>query len=502
MRLAALALAAALAAIPAARAADPPAELRTLFDEGRKWFAKAGDTDLAMGERNAARQEAWKSLWPAREILDRFGEENPGDAARVEREFGEIRMMVHWLRKESPVGLLERTGVGPKKGDDADGEGEVKGRPTGWGPKPPDGGTPPPPKPEPGTPAGSAPAPPATPAGPTPEGLAAEAEAYEKSHPFDLPGIQVRWMRVLEAAEGPGSAAVQRAAERVGDLETRLKDAYRVLRDEDPDSLEGIETERMKRMAFSLGRDLLSPDASLRERAARLLGILGRVEAVPDLRRGLDREKEEAPGREMVEALVRIGGAKAAAALGELREKPFLTHAGLDGLVRLSKRNPVDRRLAARQIARYAPVKDPAVFDRVMQTLRGIGGYDTAIGLAAALDDPLPLDRILAVVDALTETKEPAVAKVLARYLRHARLPAEQQIRSRAEQSIRRLAKPDMAGEEAIPYLFEGLRHPETRVGTTVLLQELTGQAFTVKTWGKWKEWWLSRHPGWKEKRK
>ena len=134
----------------AAGAGDAPdQDLAALFAEGKKWFEESGDTDLPPAERNAARVKAWKSLWPAREILDRRGEEDPAAAERLEREFGEVRMMVHWLKKESPLGLLESSGVGPKRDEEAS-----SGWKNDWGPRPEEPGpaAPSPPSPGPGPP--------------------------------------------------------------------------------------------------------------------------------------------------------------------------------------------------------------------------------------------------------------------------------------------------------------------------------------------------------------
>ena len=126
-----LLVAALAAALPAAaaRAADLPPELPAMEQEGEKWFNTAGDTDLSQNERNEARKKAWTNLYPALEILNRYWDDRPDDQARVEDRIMKVGQMVFWLRKESPLGLLESTGVGPKP------SGNVKRN--DWGDKPP-----------------------------------------------------------------------------------------------------------------------------------------------------------------------------------------------------------------------------------------------------------------------------------------------------------------------------------------------------------------------------
>jgi len=65
--------------------------------------------------------------------------------------------------------------------------------------------------------------------------------------------------------------------------------------------------------------------------------------------------------------------------------------------------------------------------------------------------------------------------------------------------AVRKMAKPENLGEKVIPHLFVGVRNKYTRHYTTELLNELTGQPFTVKQSSHWANWWKKTHPGWKE---
>ena len=56
-------------------------------------------------------------------------------------------------------------------------------------------------------------------------------------------------------------------------------------------------------------------------------------------------------------------------------------------------------------------------------------------------------------------------------------------------------------GEPAVPYLFAGLRDPETKAHTALLLREMTGQMFSMSRPGDWVNWWKQTHPDWKEEK-
>jgi hypothetical protein len=313
-----------------------------------------------------------------------------------------------------------------------------------------------------------------------------------------VPGIQERYQRVVEAFPDLSREEVRKAVEKAGALEARLKDGYRILRDEDPDALQGIDSVRVKGMVWAVGRDLGSSDPALRERAARTLGLLSHPEGVSLLRGALRKEAEGAVADAMADALLRIGGSKGATALADFHADPRHDGRCLEALVRLAGRNPVDRRIAAVQMGRYAGARDEGCFRRMVEVLRGMG-YDGAIGLASSLDNNSTHARIVHVIGVLADTKLPRVARVVSRYFQASRVPADGQVREAALQAVRKLAKPANAGEAVVPQLFHALRFEATRWQTTELLRELTGQEFTVKQWGRWSAWWKSRHPDWKE---
>jgi hypothetical protein len=442
-----------------------PKEMDALFAEGKRWFQEAGNTDLGTAERNAARVKAWKALWPAKEALDAYEEENPGGMEEANRKYGEIRSMIYWLRKESPIGLLEGSGVGPAKAD----------------PEPA------PPKEEPKAEPKAAP--------PSPlEALFAAAESYEKRHPFDVPGAHARWLKVVAACDDPSNEIARKAAVRAADLETRLKDAYKLLRDDDPEALQGIDNVRIKGMAIAVARDLLSRDPAVREKAGKTLGALGHGEAIYYLKRALPKEEVDGPADAMVQALERIGGPKGCEALADLNDDSRHAGRAFDALLRISGRNSVDRRTAARQMGRYIGARDDEQFDRMMKAFKGMGDVGL-VGLAASLGNNTTYARLLKVIDLLSNSKEPSVAALFVRYFQEGRGPRDAEVRAAAMNAVRKMAKPENCGEDVIPHLFGGLRVVASRAYTTALLQELTGKDFSVDKWGYWSDWWKSTHP-------
>ena len=491
-----LALAAALpiAPIPALAGGLPP-EIGKMEAEGKKWFDTASNTDLSQGDRNDARKKAWVQLWPAKEALDRYWDANPSEQAGLEHRCLEVGKMVFWLRKESPVGLLESTGVGPKP--------EPAKRPSGWGEKPPpekpgDAPAPPaPPSPGGGPAPGPAPAPsPApgpAPAGPSLEDAYKEADTFARKHRADLPGIAERFQAIMSAYPDKTAHPLWlEAAKRASEASRALKDFYRVSRNDDPDSLKNVDTVEVKAMALALGREVASRDPEVRRRAASLLALLGSAEGVYPMVEAARKEKDAATLSALLDAVVQIGGRKAAENLGKLRDDALGMKA-VDCLGRMCGKNKVDLRLAVKELGRCALAKDEGVARAAVDLLVGLGS-DGAIGLVDALDSESTEVR-LKIIPALGATKSPRVARPLARFLRKGDNPPMERCRDAAKEVIRGL------GEEAVPYLFAGLRDPATSMHTGALLREMTGQSFLSSRPGDWTNWWKQTHPDWKEEK-
>jgi len=488
---AAFALALAPAPPAALAAADLPPEIARMEEDGEKHFNEATDTDLSPSARNDARKKAWVLLYPALEALNAHWDANPGDQARLESRIMKVGQMVFWLRKESPMGLLESTGVGPKPA--------APSKPAGWGEKPPpekpgdapgSGGAGTPPAPAPGTPAPGAPAPAS--AGPTLEESFKEADAYARKHRADLPGIMERFQAVMAAHPGATSQPLWlEAAKRAADASRALKDFYRLRRDDDPDSLKNLDSPDVRAMALALGREVADRDPTVRRRAANLLALLGSAEGVYPLVQAARKETDPETLAAMLDAVVAIGGRKAAEHLGKVKDDPGVGMRAVDALGRLAAKNRVDLRLAARELGRCAMAKDEGVAKCAVDILVGLGP-DGALGLVDALDSKSTEVR-LKIIPALGATKNPKVARPLARFLLSGDNEAMERCRAAAKEAIQGL------GEPAVPYLFAGLRDPNTKAHTALLLREMTGQMFSMSRPGDWTRWWKETHPDWKE---
>lgn len=487
MRSLLLAAALLLPAAPAA-AGDLPPELAGLEAEGEKWFQEAGKTDTSESKRNEARKNALVNLKKALDILNEHWDSNPGAQGALEDRIMKVGQMLYWVKKESPLQVLEAAGLAAKRATPA--PAPPPAAPGGTPPAPPDSRNPFDNRPKPGPEAAPAAAPAAD--APTLEKAYAAADAYARRHRADTAGILERFHEVMASfPEATGHPLFLKAAERAADANGRLKDVYRKLRDEDPDSIKNVDSGEVTRMLIVLGRELGSQDSAVRERAAKLLGMLGSGEAVYPLVKALKKEREEQALQAMGAAVVAIGGKKAADQLGGLRNEKDLDARALELLKAMTGRNPVDRRLALRELGAFALAKDETVADRAVDFLVGLGP-EGAHGLVEALNTNNVETRIK-VIGALGATKNPQVAKPLSNFLIGGDIPNTVRCKEAAIAAIKGL------GEPAVPYLFHGLRNPRTKQWTAFLLREMTGQMYGSNRPGDWVDWWKRTHPDWKE---
>jgi hypothetical protein len=481
----------ALAILPAAaHAADLPPELPGLEEEGKKWFDTAGNTDLSTQERNEARKKAWVAIYKAWEILDHHWDTYPADQDRIADRLEKAGQMKFWLHKESPVGLLESTGVGPKpKTPSPKPPAPKPAEPAPSEPPPPAPGSPPS---KPPTAAPPGPAAPEAPAKPTIEEAYKEAEAYAKKHRMDKAGIMQRFHQLMaDYADQTGHPLYQKAAEAAGKANANLKDVYRKFRNEDPDSLKNVDDDEVEKAVLALGRDLQSPDSAVRARAAGLLGSLGSGEAVFPLLAAATKETDEKLRQAEIDAVVAIGGSKAADQLAKLKGHKRMGPLSLDALKAMCAKNPVDKRLAVRQIGAYAILPDETLASAAVDFLVGLG-KDGARGLRAAVFTENTEVR-LKIIPALGQTGDPRCAKDLVKFLLGGDNPKTRACQKAAMDALKVL------GEPAVPYMFAGLRDGETKQWTAELLRQMTEQRFGMKDIDRWKDWWKQGHPDWKE---
>jgi HEAT repeat protein len=430
--------------------------VRALHDEGKLHFDTSADVDLSPSERNGHRKQAFVALSKAFKILDDWCEAHPADAERLEDLIVEIHQMRYWLRKESPIGVLEE-----------DESNVRKGIPPDWPPAPP---------PE------VNPAPDAPPPAPPPEAVKdhiRNAEEYAKAHPYDLAGIRDLYLDIVEHMP-PGTEAYETALKRAAELESRLKKAYRVLRNEDPDTLDlsGAET---RSLVKNLADDLKDGEPDVRKRAAQYLGLLGSGDAARVLVDLFTREKSDDVRLAVLDALSRIGGYKVIRELGRLsggKDSPGQIDA-LKILEMLAERSEAEGRHASEAVGGFVSVKDDVVAEQALSAL-GAMGAKGLFGLGAAVQVK-NLSRRLRVIEALGKTGDGRSAGYLGPFLIFGAKGDLRKQQEAAKAAVLALGKP------GVPHLARFVNHPSLRQWTKYLLFQITGVNFeseeAVKGW-------------------
>jgi HEAT repeat protein len=474
-----------LLVLPVAAAQDDEAamleKVKRLQEEGTEQFNIAGNTDLSRGQRNKALKAAYIALREAQNILDEFVGEDPKRIERYDDRMCEIHKLLFWIRKESPMNLLPQE-------EELEAENPWKDIPKpkdldepALGPKPRPG-----PGPKPGP--GPAPAPEAA-LPPTPAQLFKKAEDFEKSHPWDIGGALVRYREFMARHPDPDSPLFKKALERCSLLNGRLKDAYRQLRQEDPDALD---PKRMlsaseKVLLLRLTRDLKSKNEEERRRAALDLGLLGTGDGSYHLVKLLRTEKADVVIAALCEAIVKIGGKKATEFLEStfrsVRKEPQLLMA-IDLLEKIGVKDPVQGRYAGIALGKFIHSGSAAAGQAAFDATKGLGTNGGVDGLCSALlVRKVPIGRRLLLIEALGDLGDPRAARVLGRFL------VQKGDRQLKDTSIKVLKK---LGVEVVPHLIPFLKSPSTRLWTGHALRQITGvqMASTPRLWA---EWWM-RH--------
>jgi HEAT repeat protein len=305
-----------------------------------------------------------------------------------------------------------------------------------------------------------------------------------------MPGILERWQAVMTRNPDPTNALFLKAAERAGKAQAALKDVYRKLRDDDPDSIKDVDAQDVKRMVILLGREMDSKDAAVRERAAKLLGLLGSGDAAYTLVKTLRVEPEVQTAGAVAAALVAIGGRRTAEQLSGLRNDDKGATRAYEVVEKLAASNPVDRRIALLEMGKFVLAKDAGISKRALDALVGAGA-EGAPGLLEALGTN-DTDARITIIGALGRAGNHRVAGRLAGFLIGGDVPNTIRTREAATAAIKAL------GDPGVPYLMEGLRGSTTKMYTGLILREMTGQMFSASRPGDWAAWWKRTHPDWK----
>jgi hypothetical protein len=447
-------------------------QARKLVADAKPFVEKANDADLDMAARKEPRREAFKRLKDARGFYDKYLDANPSMEEKLDKEYVEMMVLLHGIKKDSALGDLE-------KDDDA-----AAGAPAT--PPAPDPKTPPANPPGNGTPA---PPPAASPdaAERAKQSLAAIHD-FEKAHPGDLPQIQKLYSKFLADFPDPAQPEYSQAADRLGKVTDRIKTVFQAAAKRDFDSLSGADTKDEKAFVFRLTTDLQSKDPDERRRAAQLLVASRSRSATYFLARGIT-DKDADFAKICHDGCVVIGGTT----LGE-------------NLVKLFRDAPKEKQQAA--MAVFAEAVKKGDFEAVNQS-RSIGKftlsneYDVAVaafdllvsmkklggpGIVVALDSRDLRKRQYAMTQ-MAEAKYYKGAAVMAeRFLVEGRDGGTAFLRKAANDAI------DKMGVYAVPYLIDAL-HGATGRCTGETLSRLTGLHVETDEKQKVRDWWENHKP-------
>jgi HEAT repeats len=436
-------------------------EVNRVAEKGKDLYQQAMNPDLSNSEKNKLRKEAYQLLNQAYGILDKWCDDHQEDAERFDDLMVELAQMRYWLRKDSPVGLLEKDDSNVNKATRPD-----------WGEKPKDLDQP---APEPGG-QPVAPAPRKTP-------LAEHMEfaaKYEKQHRSDLAGIRDIYLDILEHAE-PGTEEYEKAIARVSELNAKLKDWYRREMGQDPDAL-ALSGSEERRCVHGLSKDLPSSDRDIRLRAARYLGQLHSGDGGRHLVKQLTREKDAEVRNEILNALTKIGGAKVCKELGKLGSSrdADLQMEAIAVLTTLAGRSTVEGKYAGLAMSQFVTAKSDLVGTEAINNLAAMGanGVDGLIEAVQVKNH----DRRLRVIEALGNTGDGRAAGGLGAFLIMGVKGKGREYRDAAEAGLKKIGHP------VVPYLARYMGNPRARVYVKYVLRQITNENF--KTAEAALAWW------------
>lgn len=462
------------------------AEIDRLSVEGSKFFDVSGDTDLPREKRDEARRQSYSLLKKAMTTLDRWCDAHPDDVERLDDRMVELHRKLFWLKKESavPLGDEPTTPAAPPANAPP-----PPGPSPGMPPSPPipaPGQPPTPPSSHPPTP--TPPAPVGPPPGATPARDAFdEAGAYEKAHPSDEPGMLERWIEALASSPDSSSEKSRAALARVAKLSETLKQYYRKVRNDDPDSLDPEKDPgRAAQVAAKLASGLDASDPGERRAAAGRLADLGYTPAGSSIYEALRREKTADVRKDLFLALVRLGGRRTCEYLARFAKEKSADLQGdaVRSLAAIAQKDAVQARfavLAAAEFVVEARVSDAA--RAAVASLKGLGalGVPGLVKGLATKDASVEIEAI----DALGALKDARAAPSLCDRLDS---DAAQSPRSTAAQAaLAAIARP------AIPALIESLKKKKSKRLAGVLLYDLSGGQTFGEDARAWSDWWKTQ---------
>jgi hypothetical protein len=436
--------------------ADPIQEAMKLAEEAKPFEQTAGDGDADPAERRTARKTAYEKLKKAVALFDAWLDKHPEDEERLDEFCSPIRTRYFWIKKMMPV---EEMG-GERPPTPASGPAPPAAGPTGPGAKPPAE----PPKPL------------------TPAEVLDAVDDWAEKHKGDVPGQYERYQDFLAKYPDPASPEYAHAMARVEELGKKMKDVYRLIHDDDPDSIKNVDSAQTEKLLGQLVDDLekgTSPE--VRERAARFLGALGSGKAADPLLRVLKKEPSGSVFDACADALARIGGKRVCERLVKVPGDQTFALAVVGILEKILARGGAEGRVAGDALGGYveaiAPESRPPIFEALAEA-----GPVGALGLAHALEFSPP-DKTVDLIDKLPASREPRVVIYLAKYLVVNAPGVRSDYAGASREAIRKI------GKKGVRYLIPNLDDPTVAVWTAKLLQEITGQKLKDdkrKTWQAW----------------
>ena len=439
-------------------------DARALVLASRPFVEKANDIDLEMDDRKAPRKEAFKRLKEARELYDRYLDANPAQEEKLDKEYVEMMVLLHGIKKDSGLGELE-------KDDDA--------------PSAPAAPAPavPPPSADPAS--GAAPTPDAS------ERARAQLAAvrdFEKAHPGDLPQIQKLYARFLADFPDPALPEYTEAADRMGKVSDRIKTVFQTAAKRDWDSLSGSDTKDEKTFVFRLTTDLSSKDPDARRRAAQLLASTRSRSATFFLARGIC-DRDEAFAKICRDGLIAIGGTTMGESLVKLyRDTPKeKQHTAMDVFAEAVKKGAFEAVNQSRSIGRFTLSNEGPVALKAFDLLTSMGKLGGP-GLVVALDSR-SMEKKLYAMKKMVEARYWRAATLLARrYLVEGKGAGAETLRAASMSTITKM------GAYAVPYLIDPLHGPSGKY-TAVALSTITGLHIETDERQKVRDWWENNRP-------
>jgi len=312
------------------------------------------------------------------------------------------------------------------------------------------------------------------------------AEAYGRENPWDPVGLRELYLEAAQALE-PGTPERDIASERARELDAKVKEAYRLLRD----ALDGppaLSTEQTRRLAHQLADDLENKHALIRRRAAAYLGRLRSDEVahlmVPRLAKETDPEALDA----LRAALREIRGPKVCDELGtRLRsEKIAVQRLALELLAEILAMTPRQHaRHPSIAIGYFAFSRHSEIVVEALSVLERAGGPGVW-GLMNAItlrDHTLRLR----VIRALGNTGEGRAADVLGTFLVFGLKGRKHSLKKAAADAIVKIGMP------TIPWLLRHFEDPRRRQWTKFVVYKITGKSFEYAD--QLKAWWSRMKP-------